>query len=265
MISIVNKKNKYGIKLYIFSCLFLIIVSTHNPVKAQQYNSDSYIAKPVGITTIIFTLGQRYNLLYTAYSLIPRWEFTTAAWIYNNDNNPNTDDGYSTTFYIKYMYFQNKKKTGGAAAKLGTGAFPGILTEENRVKDAFRTYWMNFPVTIPFYKDKFSWDIMTGVTYKQHYGSDGNPAWSFTYSSRLAWYPFSPKWSMVGEVFGSEGQSVSIPQFKLGIRYEPNDNDVFSITYGQQFNGTQGALFEIGMMIYTPPFLSFGGRHKRVD
>jgi hypothetical protein len=235
----------------------------YNPVHGQQYNTDSYVAKPVGITTIILTAGQRYNQLYTAFSLIPRWEFTTAAYIYNNDHNKSTDDSYSSTFYIKYMYYENEKKTGGAAAKLGTGLFPGLLTNEDRVKDAFRTYWMNFPVTIPFYKDKFSWDIMPGATYTHNYGSEVDSAWSFTYSSRLAWYPFNPKGSVVGEFFGSEGRSRAIPEFKVGLRWEPNEHDVFSITYGQEFKGTKGALFEIGMMLYTPPFLSIGGRHKK--
>ena len=84
------------------------------------------------------------------YSLFPKWEFTMAAYLYNNDNNTATNDGYSASLYVKYMFYENKAQTGGAAIKAGTGTFPGTLNAELRVEDAFKTYWANAPVTIPF-------------------------------------------------------------------------------------------------------------------
>jgi len=35
------------------------------------------------------------------------------------------------------------------------------------------------------------------------------------------------------------------------------------VTYGQEFNGTQGAGFEIGMMLFTPPFFCISGCHGK--
>src|SRR4051794_38016499 len=110
--------------------------------KAQQFNSDSWLSKAHGTITIIPTVGERNTMLMNTFSLFTRWEFTMAAYLYNNDGDPKTDDGYSTSLYAKYMFYQNKAQTGGAAIKAGTGMFPGTIDEELRVKDAFKTFWM---------------------------------------------------------------------------------------------------------------------------
>jgi hypothetical protein len=199
-----------------------ITVHTIMHVNAQQFNSDSWLSKAHGTITLIPTVGQRNTMLMNTYSLFTRWEFTMAAYLYNNDNDPTTNDGYSTSLYAKYMFYENKTATGGAAIKAGTGMFPGTIDKELRAKDAFKTFWMNAPVTIPLFKNEVSWDLMPGVSMTRNYGEEHTTAWAFTYSTRLAWYPRSPQWSVVGEVFGSAGQTGSIPEFKAGFRWEPS-------------------------------------------
>jgi hypothetical protein len=239
--------------------LVCIAVLPASRTYAQQFNSDSWLSKQHGVVTLIPTIGKRNFMLMNTYSLFPKWEFTMAAYLYNNDGDVTTNDGYSATLYAKYMFYQNKAQTGGAAVKAGTGMRPGTLDAELRVKDAFRTYWMNTPATIPFFDNKLSWDLMPGVSMTVDYGQDEKTAWAFTYSSRLAWYPFNPKTSLVGEVFGSAGETGTIPEFKAGLRWEPGPYSVFAFTYGQEFNGDQGAGFEFGIMLFTPPFACIGG------
>ena len=88
-------------------------------VFSQQFNSDSWLSKPHGMVTIIPTWGERNSMLMTTFSLFPKWEFTTALYQYNNDGNPLTDDGHSSTIYGKYMFYENKTQTGGASVKAG--------------------------------------------------------------------------------------------------------------------------------------------------
>lgn len=228
-------------------------------VLGQQFNSDSYLSKPHGTITIIPTVGQRNMMLMNTYSLFPKWEFTMAAFLYNKDSNRSTNDGYSSTFYAKYMFYENNAKTGGFAMKAGTGLFPGLLKGEHTVEDAFQTYWINAPATIPLFKNKVSVDLMPGTSVTRDYGTEKSTAWAFTYSARVAWYPFNPELSFVGEVFGAEGEAEAIPEYKLGLRWEPSRYAVFALTYGQEFNGTNGAGFELGVMLFTPPFACLGG------
>src|SRR5690348_15018576 len=129
------------------------LASTSTSLHAQQFNSDSWLSKPWGTITLIPTVGQRNTMIMNTYSLFPKWEFTMAAYLYNNDNDPKTNDGYSTSIYAKYMFYQNKSATGGAGVKFGTGMRPGTLDEQLRIKDAFKTFWMNVPATIPFFKN----------------------------------------------------------------------------------------------------------------
>ncbi|HEY1869788.1 MAG TPA: hypothetical protein VGG71_01955 [Chitinophagaceae bacterium] len=235
-----------------------MIASIHR-LNAQQFNSDSWLSKAHGTITIIPTWGRRNSMLMNTYSLFPKWEFTIAAYLYNNDNDPLTNDGYSASLYEKYMIYQNKAETGGFAVKAGTGMKPGTINQEHRVEDAFKSYWVNFPATIPFFNNKLSLDLMPGASVTRNYGTDSSTAWGFTYSTRLAWFPFGPKWSAVGEVFGTAGENVAIPEYKVGVRWEPSQYAVFALTYGQEFAGTHGAGFEIGVMLFTPPFACLGG------
>jgi hypothetical protein len=253
------KKCAYQFYIAIFICLILLLNLETN---AQQFNSDSWVSKAHGTITIIPTTGERNSMLMTTYSLFPKWEFTIAGYFYNDDDNTLTDDGYSASLYAKYMFYQNKKQTGGAAVKAGTGMKPGTINGENREKDAFQSYWINFPSTIPFFNNKLSLDLMPGASATRNYGQGDSLAWAFTYSTRAAWYPFDYKWSLVGEVFGTEGQATAIPEYKIGIRWEPSQYAVFALTYGQEFTAKQGAGFEIGIMLFTPPFACFGGCNK---
>jgi hypothetical protein len=154
-------------------------------------------------------------MLMNTYSLFPKWEFTIAAYLYNDDGDPLTDDGYSASLYAKYMLDENKTRTGGASVKAGTGMFPGTIIGEDRAKDAFKSYWTHFPCTIPFFNNRLSVDLMPGASVIANYGQDKTTAWAFTCSGRLAWALKNPKWNIVGEVFGTGGELVSIPEYKV--------------------------------------------------
>ena len=109
----------FYMKLYLIKTITLILfcaaVFVSTPVQAQQFSSDSYISKPHGMATVIMTAGERNIMTMTTFSLFPRWEFTFAAYIYREDRNSLTDDGYSTSIYAKYMFYENAAKTGGFA------------------------------------------------------------------------------------------------------------------------------------------------------
>lgn len=247
-------------KTLILLCALLICET----VFAQQFNSDSWLSKPHGMVTIIPTLGERNSMLMTTYSLFPKWEFTVAGYLYNDDNDPRTDDGYSTSLYAKYMFYQNKTATGGASVKAGTGMKPGTITGEDKIKDAFKSYWVNFPCTVPFFNNKLQVDIMPGASVTKNYGETETTAWAFTYSTRVAYYPFGFKWSAVAEMFGTQGEVKAVPEFKTGLRWEPSQYAVFALTYGNDFNGDDnGAGFEFGIMLFSPPFVCFGGCDKK--
>lgn len=234
--------------------ILLLIALSVGDLSSQQFNSDSWLSKPHGMMTIIPTWGERSSMLMNTVSLFPRWEFTIAAYLYNNDKDKGTDDGYSTSLYAKYMFYENKTKTGGAAIKGGTGMFPGTLDQDIREKDALKTFWVNTPVTIPFLDNKLSWDLMPGASVTRNINEEKVSGWAFTYSTRLAYNPWGPKFSIVGEVFGSEGATGTIPEFKFGPRYDLSQYATFALTYGQEFGGNNGAGFELGVMLFTPPF-----------
>ena len=236
---------------------------TFGNLSGQQFNSDSWLSKPHGVMTIIPTIGERSSMLMNSFSLLPRWEFTMAAYLYNEDKDNKTDDGYSTSFYAKYMIFENKAKTGGFAVKVGTGTFPGTIDPEVRDKDAFKTYWMNVPITFPFFENKLSWDLMPGTSMTRNYGVEETTAWAFTYSTRVAYNPWGPKFSFVGEVFGTEGETGTKPEYKAGLRYDLSPNATFAFTYGNEFGDNNGAGFEIGAMLFTPPFVKIGSVEKK--
>src|SRR5262245_6371392 len=176
------------------------------PALAQQFNSDNYLSKPHGVATLILTYGDRNSILMNTFSLFPNWEFTAAVYVYNWDNDPRTDDGYSTSFYVKWMLYENEAKTGGVAVKGGTGMDPGYLLTYG-LKDAFQTYWMNAPVTLPLFNNTVAWDLMPGASVTRDFGNNNETALSFTYSTRMAWYALGPTMSIVGEVFGAEGEA----------------------------------------------------------
>src|SRR5678809_222238 len=90
-------KKVYAAKL--IAVKFICMVLFFNETKAQQFNSDSWISKAHGTITLIPTYGQRNSMLMNTYSLFPKWEFTMAAYLYNDDHDQTTDDGYSCLLY----------------------------------------------------------------------------------------------------------------------------------------------------------------------
>jgi hypothetical protein len=249
-------------KLYTIKISFVIILSAVflNPgtILCQQFSSDNYLSKPKGTATIIVTYGERNAMFITTFSLLRNWEFTGSATLFNTDNDPNTNDGYSLSLYAKYMFYENKAKTGGFAFKFGTGLEPGFASESNRTNDAFKSFWMNTPVTFGFFGYRLSWDLMPGTSVTRNYGAENTTAWKFTYATRLAWFPFDPTFSIVGEVYGSAGKTTPITEYRTGLRWEPNQYAVFAFSYDNQFGNRKGGGFEIGMMLFTPPFFCIG-------
>jgi hypothetical protein len=244
---------------YVAVLVPLALACVTEPARGQQYNSDSWIAKPHGTVTTILTFGERQSMWMMTFSLLPGWEFTGAVYVYNNDDDPATDDGYSTSFYAKYMFYENEAKTGGGAVKVGTGLGPGYIDGNERLKDAWQSIWTNAPITIPFFDNTLSWDIMPGASVEIKYGEEQTTAWAFTYSTRLAWYPVSPKLALVAEVFGSDGLNSS-SKYRAGLRWEPDDRTNIALTYNDNLGGNKlGAGWEIGMMLFSPPFLCLGG------
>jgi hypothetical protein len=238
--------------------LLALFTLTASPALAQQYNSDNYLSKPHGVATIILTTGERNSMWMTTFSLLPRWEFTAAAYVFYEAGDPRISNGYSTSYYAKYMIHENKAQTGGVAVKAGTGLEPGYLNASVGLEDAFKTYWMNAPVTVPFLDNKLSWDAMPGASMTREFGEGGTTVGAFTYATRLAWYPVNPAWSVVGEVYGSEGQTEAIPEYRVGLRWEPSPHAVFALTYDDEFDGSNGAGVELGIMLFTPPFAKLG-------
>ena len=100
---------------------------------------------------------------------------------------------------------------------------------------------------------------MPGASVSTDFGPEDTNAWVFTYTSRLAWYP--PPDLVPGRRSGGRGGqghvAGGIPRWP---RWEPNPHAVFALTYDAEFKGGDGAGWEIGMMLFTPPFFQIGPR-----
>jgi hypothetical protein len=176
---------------------------------AQQFNSDSYISKAHGMATIILTYGDRNDIFMNTFSLLPRWEFTAAVYVYNTERRPEDGRRLFDVPLREVTCSTRTRRRPWIRREGGDGMDPGYLVTVG-LQDAFKTYWTNAPATLPLFDNKLSWDIMPGASVTLDYGTDNVTAASFTYSTRLAWYPTSPKWSLVGEVFGAEGGTTAI-------------------------------------------------------
>ena len=201
--------------------------------------------------------GHRGHTLIDVVTLFPRFEFNVGATLYREDRSTDTTDHFSTTLYLKYMFFENAAKNGGFAVMAGTGVQPGYL-QAGTVTEDFKTYWAAFPVTFPFLDGALSWDLLPGASVTLDQGPSRTEAWGFTYSSRLAVYKVIPQSAIVGEIFGTEGDAYSKPQYKVGVRWE-SKYVVAALTYGGALDGSRGAGIELGVMILSPPFLCIGG------
>ncbi|RXP63568.1 hypothetical protein EC396_01830 [Lutibacter sp. HS1-25] len=233
----------------------ILFIITSNFIKAQQFNSDNYVTMPHGTGTFVITTGERDAMISTVFTLLKNFEFNIQANLYWEDRANNIPNRYTTNVFGKYMFWENKQKNGGAAVFLGIGKSPGYFTID-KYSDMQKNYWTAVPVSIPFLNTVF-WDIMPGAMVNFDYNDENvrTTAWGFTYSTRLAIYKVIPETAIVGEIFGTEGKAYSQPEYKVGLRWEPNSWIVLAGTYGAALNGNKGAGFELGIVIFTPSFL----------
>ncbi|MDX8339032.1 hypothetical protein SLH46_07545 [Draconibacterium sp. IB214405] len=235
--------------------LFIGFLSTSNKVNAQQFYTDSYVTMPKGTGTFILTSGEHNANIYSVFALFKGFELNFQATLFYEDKPTNATNYFTTNIYAKYTFWVSNDRSAGAAVFLGIGKAPGYFTNSG-YSAMHKNYWTAVPVTIPLFGNTISWDIMPGGLVDFDYGDNDKTAWGFTYSSRIAIYKVIPKTAIVGEIFGTEGQVHSKPEFKAGLRWEPNPWIVVAGTYGAMLDGGQGSGFELGVMIFTPKFLS---------
>ena len=237
-----------------YSIIFIMFLLSLSSVKAQQFNTDNYLTMPQGTCTFVLTAGQRNATFINSFALIQNWEFFAQANLYWEDKDQNLPQHFTTNLYFKYMFYENKNKTGGFAAFLGYGQAPGYYNQ-SQFLDRHTNIWTAVPITIPFFDNMISWDLMPGGMVDFDYGNNKKTAWGFSYSTRLAIYKIIPQSAIVGEYYGTAGELYSEPEYKVGIRWEPNDTVIPAITYGSAIDGLSGPGFEIGVVIFTPRFL----------
>lgn len=232
--------------------LFLITVTF---TKAQQFNSDNYVTMPKGTGTFVVNYGERDASFYMVFALFNNFELNIQTNLFKENVSNAIPNHFTTNIYGKYTFWKNKKDNGGGAVFLGMGRSPGYYTQ-NEYSEMHQNYWTAVPVTIPIGNSIF-WDIMPGALVD--FGFEENlkktTAWGFTYSSRVAIYKVIPETAIVGEIYGTEGKAYSQPEYKAGLRWEPNAWITLAGTYGAALNGEKGAGFELGIVIYTPQFL----------
>lgn len=237
-----------------YKALFLLFIAFSQSAKAQQFNSDNYLTMPHGTGTFVITAGQRNSTLISSFALVPKFEFFVQANLFRDYRVENYVQHFTTTVYAKYMFWANKENNGGAAVFLGFGRSPGYYID-TEFTELHKNIWTAVPITIPVLDNMISWDIMPGALVDFSPKDSDQTAWGLTWSTRLAIYKIIPKTAIVGEVYGTQGQVSSPAEYKIGLRWEPNDFIVPAITYSSQVQGGYGAGLEIGVIIFTPQFL----------
>ena len=234
--------------------VFIVLLLTVSGVYAQQFNTDNFLAMPHGTGTFVITSGERNSGMVSSFALIENFEFFVQAFLFRDGRVDDYPQHFTTTVYAKYMFWKNSTNTGGGAVFFGFGQSPGYFTE-TEFSRLSQNFWTAVPITIPFFNNTLSWDLMPGALVDLKNGSDQKTAWGFTWSSRLAIYKIIPKTAIVAEVYGTEGQAYSTPEYKVGLRWEPNDYIIPAISYSSNFEGGLGAGLEIGIVIFAPQFL----------
>lgn len=247
-----NRTDQISGQPFLVAWLFVVLLA--GPVKAQQFNSDNYLTMPHGTGTFILTTGERNSNILAVFALLPKFELNFQASLFWEDKANNSPQYFTTNIYGKYMFWVNKQNNGGAAVFLGVGRSPGFFTLQE-YSPLEKNYWTAVPLTIPLFKETLFWDIMPGALVDFEYGDTRTTAWGFTYSTRLAIYKVIPETAIVGEVFGTEGDAYSQPEYRAGLRWEPNSWIAVAATYGAALTGNRASGFEIGIMIFTPQFL----------
>ena len=230
------------------------------PAEAQQYNSDNYLSKPQGMATIILTAGERNSMWMTTLSLFPALGAHGGGLHLQQRQGP-ADRRRLLHVVLRQVHDLRERGEDRRPGRQGGHGTRARLLEQQRrrAQDAFQTYWTNAPLTLPLFENKVSWDIMPGASATRDYGPTGETAVSFTYATRVSWYPISPKAAIAGEIYGAEGEAIAIPEYRVGLRWEPDQYVVIALTYDHEINGDKGAGFEAGVMMFTPPFLCPGG------
>ena len=67
---------------YISTVVFVIICTNVADLKAQQFNSDSYLVMPHGTGTFVLTAGQRNSSFAASFGFIPKFEFFAQTFLY---------------------------------------------------------------------------------------------------------------------------------------------------------------------------------------
>lgn len=222
---------------------------------AQQFNSDNYLTMPHGTATMVLTTGQRSSTFLCSFAFVPKFEFFAQANLFRDYRIENYPQHFNTSVYAKYMFWVNKKKNGGAAVFLGFGRSPGYY-QTTDYTELNKNVWTAFPVTIPFAKSAVLWDVMPGALLNINSSNHSDFSWGFTWSSRLAIYKIVPQTAIVAEIYGAEGQASTPSEYKVGLRWEPNDYIVPALSYSSSLDGGYGAGIEIGIIIFTPQYLS---------
>jgi len=228
---------------------------------AQQFNSDSFWVAPQGVATFTLTAGQEYSLGILTVALFPGWEFNLGVTHFVDNPLQLTEGHYSGVLYAKRRFYQNDDETAGFAVMAGTGVNPGHL-ELGTETDTFTSWWATGALTLPFRGGDVSLDLMPGFVFNRNQDRPGDAAWGMTWSARVAVYKIVPQCSIVGEVFGTTGEAYAEPQWKAGVRWEHMPRIVVAATYGRAFNGEPGARLEVGVSIFTDPFLCQKGCRK---
>ncbi len=224
------------------------------PSMAQQFVTDNYLAMPHGTETVVLTTGQRSANITTSFSLIRNWEFFAQANLFWAVVDQEIPQHFTASVFSKWMFWENQNKNGGGAFFLGYGKSPSYWQNTEFLEER-KNVWSSFSFTFPLFNNFISWDIMPGVILDWGDNFEINSVWSFTYASRIAVYKIIPKSAIVFETYGSEGEAFSPPEYKVGIRWEPNETIVPALTYSGRFDGSRGARIEIGVMIFSPRFL----------
>ena len=249
-----NKYQKNVIRIFSATVFCIAINFSSNKLQAQQFNSDSYLVMPHGTGTFVLTAGERNSVFLSSFALVPKFEFFAQANLFWEDQAIESPQHFSTSLYAKYSIWVNQRKNAGLSVFLGWGHSPSYYKKDEYLND-HKNYWSALTYTVPLFNNTISWDLMPGAMVDLEYGETKESAWAFTYSSRLNIYKVIPKTAIVAEIYGTEGQIYSEPEYKVGLRWEPNDYIIPAFTYGNNISGTGAAGFEVGLIIFTPQYL----------
>lgn len=243
------------------ACAAASLLALLPPAFAQQFAGDNQWGAPHGVATLVGTVGEDYSQFYAIAALVPEWEFNFQLTRYRDAPRDRSGAYTATNFYVKRRLSENEAGTAGYAVLAGTGLFPKH-TERGQVANAFESWWATGVATFNFVDDHVLLDILPGVVANLDQEPDGDTAWGFTYTSRVAIYGIIPQSAIVAEVFGAAGEADAETAYRAGVRWE-SKRWIVAATYSEAFDGSAGAGFELGVMYFTDPRFCFGGCRSR--